>query len=314
MSSKWPEKQGLILDQYVAFIFIKILNKCNHTLNNYSDICLPLEIFHEKIRKELLVIVINNCQRMIIQLKKKNINSNYLLKNKKSILFQIFENSLKDFFDSLYKSFSSLTPVLTENTLAKKLLTSEAPILLEIIFRYLIFGTSNNTSLIFPKTLDRISHTKITAFAENLIIQISNYISLIFIKDISGDFVIEGYLNQTFIQSIRDLEKFKNLIIVNSYIDYIFSRPKAIYNGYYRLWIIKECGFDYINIYAYRFEEFNELSGFPLLVTLVIEGQDLVLPQLKLLLAWLGKIIIYVFNRFINKVILLVTKSIRESG
>lgn len=312
ISSNWPQKQGLILDQYVAFIFIKILSKCKckNDLTNQSNICLPLDIFNDTIRQKLLIIVLNNFQKIVIELKKQNISIRFLLKNKKFILFQIFSNSLKEFYIRYDKNHTSSLESLTQEISVNKFLSSEAPMLLEIICIYLIFGASTSIGVIFPKVFSNISHTKVTAFTENLIIQTSNCIAFVFLKDFSGNLLTQKNINQTFIKSIRDLEKFKNLIIVKSYIDYIFFRPKAIYNGYYRLWILKEYGIDYINIYAYRLEEFNELKGLSLIITLTTELQDLLFPQFKLFLAWLGKIIIYIFTRFINKAILLITKSI----
>nr|WDA99042.1 hypothetical protein GRSY_037 [Gronococcus sybilensis] len=309
MSSSWPKNQGLLLDQYVAFVFTKTLYKCKNNVKNYTDTSLPLDILEENTKKKLLIIVLNNLEKFIVELKSENISKIYLTKNRNFLLLQFFHNSLHEFC----RYFHLHGNIHVRNNSINKLLCKEAPFLLEIVCIYLIFGDSANINNIFHDTPRRLSYTKVTAFIENLTIKISNAIMLAMIKFSSTNLLTKKYINLDLIQSIREYEKFKNFIILKDYMYYIFFRPRDIYNGYYQLWIIKECGLDYLNIHVYRIEEFKELEGFSLLVTLWMELQDLFLPQLKFLLLGVGKAITYVFNRLINKFIIYITKSIRRN-
>nr|WDB00556.1 hypothetical protein CVCH_042 [Cavernulicola chilensis] len=292
LSLNWPKRQGLLLDQHVSFIFMRMFDKCwNNTLYS-SNIYLSLESLDVNTKQDFLVSVLKSFIKFVIRLKRQNISRNYLSKNKIFILSELFSNSLKE----SYKDYEYLIPRLSQNNMLNKLFFHEIANSLERLCHYFIFGIPRPNS---PNFSDEISHNKVSVIAENLVIHLSEYIAYMFITDLSKNALDYQKIYRISNKSIKKLQKRQRLFIIRFYIKYIFCQLRY----FYRLWIFAESNITDINIYLDTESDQLSIANILLLINLISEIYYILIVSLQLLLLLIGKTLIYIFDGILRNYI-----------
>ena len=112
--------------------------------------------------------------------------------------------------------------------------------------------------------------------------------------------------------STREIERFRNELSWKYRLNKYINEPKSIFESTYELFVLAPRGIAKTAIYAPRGQELAQLSGIPLLVTLVLEFRDAIAPRLKSLLSIVGSGIVFLLTKIVGRGLGLIGRGILQ--
>ena len=311
----WPHKQGINLNSEVANLFFYTRQKLSNDLINKTNYNLYIDILDNTVREQLFSIVLTELEILILDIVELDLSiRNIQLLNRK-LLYDLVQKSLQHFLFQLNISSDVSLKYKAENDLDVTLVDHK--LLLEYFLVYVVFGSSSmsNTIFVFDVLYTPIEHVSI--LLENLIIQISNLVVFNILEDMHSLAKINYFIQQNSLcnssyLSIRSLALFRNNLIIQKFIYLYIQKPKEIYSSRYRIWLISNNGLVCKYISVVRLDDLSKLSNMQLAFILLIEIQDLIIPQLEKLLLLLSKVILYIFINFLGNSIIFCIRTILE--
>ena len=303
----WPTSPGDTLNETVAYLFCQIRNKIACNLTNKSKFILALDILLPNIKKELLGIVLQEFEKLLLDIVELNLSITNIHVLKSKILYDlIYKSSYRFLLDNL-DIHSDDSMIINKKDLYIKIVLQEDTVILENLIICLLFGSSQLSSNAFNKKLFNIQYLYIEILLQNLVIRISDItVYLIFNTEFTSDKVRialqqRAIYNKQYL-STRGFEELKNNLFYQNLIHLYIDQPKAIYSNRYRLRIFSPYGIISKIVYMNRTDELKYLSYIQLLVTGFVEFQDFLIPKIKYIMFITGKIIIYISISFLDNI------------
>nr|YP_009313624.1 Hypothetical protein ycf55 [Helminthocladia australis]SCW21878.1 Hypothetical protein ycf55 [Helminthocladia australis] len=315
MITYWPTTPGTQLNNQVSNLFKKIYIKLNFNLYNKTSHILSIDIVNASVKQELFKIILLELEILILDITELDVHIADIYLLNKRILVDLINKSLLNFqqifkLETLGTNVSQLTQLM-----AYKRISLEHKLLLQNLLIYLIFGSSADKTKTYMFPPDRIPVQHVEILLDNLVIQLADLIFNRFINTDSSIIDLFKFLKSNKIcrntyVSARSIATFKNNLVWNNYLLYYFHQPRIIYNNRYQVWIFSTKGLHCQYIYAYRENELALLSGFQVLIIVLLELQDFVLPKIRSVFLLFGRVWIYLVRYVITNSLKVLLKSI----
>nr|AOM64600.1 hypothetical protein Riqu_121 [Riquetophycus sp.] len=311
----WPYKQGINLNSEVGNLFFNTRQKFSDSLSNQTNDTLYIDMLDNSSRKKLFSSILTELEILILDIVELDLNINNIKSLNHKILYDLIEKSLHRFLSQLKQYFNIIIRCEYNQENYYSTILSEHKLLLENLLIYLIFGSCCINSQIFTFEKQYTPKEHVSILLENLIIQISNLVIFIILDNIKSLSKITSFIkinalcNNTYM-SIRSLALFRNNLVIQHFIYIYIYKPKEIYSSRYKVWLISSKGLIAKYISITRLDDFSKLSTIQLILILLIEVQDIIIPKLEKLLLILSKIIIYIFINFLGNSIIFCIRAI----
>jgi DNA-binding NarL/FixJ family response regulator len=327
IGSDW---QGSLLDSVAAKLQLDLVNS--------TGVPLEIDILRSPKKIELLRSILRKLKDLLDELRFSQVQPTQLPEKIPAILRDLWSATIIDFFGRYYTLEVSDDRVVDRSQLILKLTQSQGeisgtgnlevvPVLLEDadivateildkipiavdLFAHLLFET--------PLTVDNISclagsppaMQRSEALLENLAIQVASAV----IQPLLNNFAYVEEIKQTFYDgkliSTREIERFRNNLSWKYRWDSYFVEPKAIFESRFWLYVLGDNRIQRIYIYAPRNQELAQLSGWQLVLTLVLESRDAIAPRVRAVISLLGTAVVYVLTQVIGRGIGLIGRGV----
>ncbi|MDH6075424.1 DUF3685 domain-containing protein [Chrysosporum ovalisporum CS-1034] len=298
-------------------LFSICVNKLQLSLQNITEIPLEIDIFSEDKKRELLYLILQKLAQRLDELSVHKIIIAQLETLKDTILYDLWQAAITDFFGKF-----SQVQVDKQNIQVVKLLLknyrgvqteiiNKIPLVVEL-FSYLVFQTDLQ--------IDNRSYAVGTAEAqsqaliilENLLIQVANAVVQPLLNSLADVEEIKHKYYDRRLISTREIERFRNDLSWKYRFNKYINEPKEIFESSYELFVLAPRGIAKTSIYAPRNQELAELSGIPLLVTLILEFRDAIAPRLQSLLSIVGSGIVFLLTKIVGRGLGLIGRGILQ--
>lgn len=298
-------------------LFDAMFGKLQTNLQNLTNIPLEIDILRVEKRRELLSIILRKLEALLDELRFSQVQPEQLLAKRSLILRDLWTLTINDFFGRYY----SLTIAGQETPVVPVLLAEAESVEAAILDK--IPGVSDALAhLLFrvPITVDNMTYavgtpdamSRMEALLENCMIAIANAVIYPLLNHFADvEEIKQGFYDRRLLSS-REIERFRNNLTWHYRMETWVGEPTAIFESSYRLFVLSERGIKRISIYAPRRDELEQLTGFRLAVTLVLETRDAVSPQLRSLLAFLGSGVVYLLTQVIGRGLGLIGRGILQ--
>lgn len=328
-------------------LFDVTFSKLQSGLENLTAIPLEIDILRQSKKQELFYVILRQIESILDELRWSRVHGEELLEKQTRILRDLWQNSLENFLGKYYslslnnkkaknsvfvpdnslsnapgsgensgyispgKNLEVIPILLQDIEIIDQELLQKIPLVTEL-FSYILFGT--------PLIIDNVLYVvgspeamqRGEALLQNLVITLANSI----IQPLLNHFANFEEIKQTFYDrrliSTREIEKFRNNLSWKYRFELYLGEAQAIFESRYFLLILTDLGIERQGIYSPRNLELENLSGVQLMVTLVLETRDAIAPRLRLVVAKIGSILIYLLTQVIGRGIGLIGRGILE--
>ncbi|AFY32262.1 DUF3685 domain-containing protein [Calothrix sp. PCC 7507] len=298
-------------------LFADCVNKLQFPLQNVTDIPLEIDILREDKKRELLYLILQKLSQQLDELRDIQIQNNQLDDLKDTILRDLWETTITNFFGKfsliqIGDRHLEVVGFLLQNALVVQTeILNKIPLVIEL-FSYLLLQTDlqvDNTS--YPVGSNE-AESQALAILENLLIQVANGATQPLLNSLADlEMMKKGFYDRKLI-STRDIERFRNNLSWKYRLNRYISEPTAIFESRYELLVIAPRGIAKTSIYAPRSQELAQLTGVPLIVTLILEFRDAIAPRIQSLLSFLGSGIVFILTQIIGRGLGLIGRGILQ--
>ncbi len=300
-----------------AALFSSCVTKLQFSLQNVTDVALEIDIFREEKKRELLYLVLQKLAQQLDELRIAQITMNQLGDLKSTILLDLWQSTITDFFGKFSrlqvgKQNIEIVNLLLQNPgVVQAEILNKIPLVVEL-FTYLLFQVDlhiDNTS--YPAGSSE-AKSQAEMILENLLIQVANGVVQPLLNSLADIEVIKQNFYDRKLISTRDIERFRNDLSWKYRLNNYVKEAQRTFESRYELFVLAPRGIANTSIYAPRGQELAQLSGIPLAVTLVLEFRDAIAPRLRSLLSFLGSGFVFILTQIIGRGLGLIGRGILQ--
>nr|YP_009297470.1 hypothetical protein Eryt_145 [Erythrotrichia carnea]AOM66813.1 hypothetical protein Eryt_145 [Erythrotrichia carnea] len=288
----------------IATIFIRLEMNFNDQLENSTRFPLPIDCINNESKSMLFKIITNTLEYKIVNLLETQLLHIISSEEAFLILEDILSTSSDKFMQSYIKNRNlSLLDFGLNFSLCDL-----------VVWNYTLnyFCTGNSQELEKQHSLNlsnELLEEHILALLDHFVIKLSNIV-VDSILNLEDSFIFRDCLqiicNPHYLAQ-RYLINLKNNLLLFKGLEFYIYNPKFIYENKYCLFTLESGMILSKNIYSNRQKELAVLSRPQLIVLLLLEIQDLILPKLKNFVYLLGKSLIYVFSYVLGTAVKIMT-------
>nr|QUE28129.1 Ycf55 [Sahlingia subintegra] len=280
--------------KHITTIFVRLELNFNDNIKNSAKFSLSTDCLKNSSKLLLFKIVVNTLEYKILNLleveKVGSVSSEYTFIILEETISASIEKFLKIYLNEIHLSFAqsgfgmdfSLCDLVIWNHILNYFNTGD----------FLVFQQQKSLTL-----SQKLLEEHILALLDHFVIKLSNIVidSILnfnnnsLFSDCLDCICKTNYLDQ------RNLINFKNNLLLSKGWDFYIYNPKLIYENKYSLFTIESSMICRKNIYSNRQNELRILSRTQLIILLILEIQDLLLPKLKNIVYLFGKSLLYIF-------------------
>lgn len=306
-------------------LFNSTHKKLQFSLQNLTGVPLEIDIFREEKKRELLDLILRKIQDVLAELRFSQVQLSQLPELQSVITRDLWQAATTDFFGKYsmlqvgdtvgsgkaLRNLEIVSLLLQDAPVVQTAILDKIPLVVDF-FAHLLFQTPlaiNNVSYPpgSPEAMERAE-----ALLQNLLIQQANAV----VQPLLNRFANVEAIKQNFYDrrliSTREIERYRNNLSWKYRLENYISKPKAIFESRYELFVLASRGIAKISIYAPRHQDLAQLSGIPLAMTLALETRDAIAPRLRAGVAFLGSGVIYVLTQVIGRAIGLIGRGILQ--
>ncbi|MBD2194589.1 MULTISPECIES: DUF3685 domain-containing protein [Calothrix] len=298
-------------------LFAACINKLQLPLVNVTEIPLEIDILREDKKRELLYLILQKLAQQLDDLRVAQISPDKLSDLKGTILGDLWQVSLTDFFGKFKRvqigdrSLEVVNFLLQNIEIVQKEILHKIPLVVEL-FAHLLFQIDLQIDNNFYSAASPEAQSQALIILENLLIQVANGVVQPLLNSLADlEVVKQEYYDRKLI-STREIEKFRNNLSWKYRLNNYINEPRAIFESRYEIFVFAPRGIAKTSIYAPRGQELAELANVPLAVTLVLEFRDAIAPQLQSLLAVFGSGIVFILTQIIGRGLGLIGRGILQ--
>ncbi|MBD6619190.1 DUF3685 domain-containing protein [Komarekiella sp. 'clone 1'] len=298
-------------------LFSSCVTKLQFPLQNVTVVPLEIEILREDKKRELLYLILQKLAEQLDDLRVSQIEINQLYEVKSTLLSDLWQAAITDFFGKFSRvrvgnEDIEIVKYLLQNTeIVQTDILNKIPLVVEL-FAYLLFQTELRIDNASYAPFSAEAKSQALMILENLLIQVANGVLQPLLNSLADVEAIKQSFYCRQLISTREIERFRNELSwkyrLNSYI----NEPKAIFESRYALFVIAPRGIAETSVYAPRNKELAQLSGIPLVVTLILEFRDAIAPRLRSLVSFLGSGIVFILTQIIGRGLGLIGRGILQ--
>ncbi|NJO43326.1 MAG: DUF3685 domain-containing protein [Cyanobacteria bacterium RU_5_0] len=296
-------------------MFEALLSKLQTSLANETEIPMETDILREDKKRELLYLILRKLEDLLNELRYSQVQPDQLSAKRSALLLDLWEAVTIEFFGRYFTvSLNSITVEVVEvlqqdAEIVRSAILDKIPGTLDW-FNHLLFQT--------PLTVDGTPYppgnpaalARVELLMENAIIQVANAVMQPLLNHFANVEVIKRDFYDRRLFSSRDIERFRNDLSWGYRMERLLREPTDIFGSQYRLFTVAGRGIKQTAVYAPRNQELEQLSGIPLMVTLVLETRDAIAPRLRSTISFVGNGLIFVLTEVIGRGIGLIGRGV----
>ncbi|GAX38780.1 DUF3685 domain-containing protein [Nodularia sp. NIES-3585] len=298
-------------------LFSLCVTKLQLSLQNVTDVALEIDIFREDKKRELLYLTLQKLSQKLDELRVPQITIAQLEDIKNSILYDLWQAVITDFFGKFYRvqvgkqNIEVVNLLLQNYRVVQTEIFNKIPLVVEL-FSYLVFQTDLHIDNTCYSAGSPEAKSQALIILENLLIQVANGVVQPLLNSLADvEEIKQNYYDRSLI-STREIERFRNDLSWKYRLNKYINEPKAMFESSYELFVLAPRGIAKTSLYAPRGQELAQLSGIPLLVTLTLEFRDAIAPRLKSLLAIVGSGIVFLLTKIVGRGLGLIGRGILQ--
>lgn len=281
---------------------------------NSSGKLLEIEVFNSEKKHQLLTIIFTEWNLLLFELKKVKIDEVFLDNSWRDYLKKIWRVSLKKFLDSSGVTIGETMEDTKEEGRGlggyeEKLYS--IPFVADLLAYQLLDKSLNIDGKIYEKGEEESKEMEQIILA-NIIITMANCVAGFILNKYAESPEVRNMLLEKQWKSSRKLAMFRNNLVWEYRKEKYWSNPKNIFEDKYELLVLTERGIETYTINHPRYQELQQLTGIPWLVTIMIELRDSLSRGVKSLGDFLGKLLVYLLTEVLGKGIGLIGKGILQ--
>lgn len=298
-------------------IFSNTLAKLQAGVSNLTDIPLELDILVTEKKQELLILILNQFQNLLTELKSLNVTLEQLPDDTSLMLVEIWKASTLAFFgkycspkgdfkiNKIQEILNNYKALIQTEALNKISFTQE-------LLHYLLFSENLVIDQVSYRAKSPEAEERAEIYLQNLIIQIANGVMIFILNYFSDSEEIKQVLYSEKMLSSREIAKFRNNLAWRYQFTKYWQEPQYIFESQYPLFYLTSEGIKTRNIYSPRQLELSQLQGLPLATTIFLELRDALSPRLRSLVKFLGNGFVFLLTQVIGRAIGLVVRGILQ--
>ncbi|TVP65858.1 MAG: DUF3685 domain-containing protein [Nodularia sp. (in: Bacteria)] len=298
-------------------LFSLCVTKLQSSLQNVTDVALEIDIFREDKKRELLYLTLQKLSQKLDELRVPQMTIAQLEDIKSSILYDLWQAVITDFFGKFYRVQVGQQNIEVVNLLLQNYRVVQTEIFQKIplvgeLFSYLVFQTDLHIDNTCYSAGSSEAKSQALIILENLLIQVANGVVQPLLNSLADvEEIKQNYYDRRLI-STREIERFRNDLSWKYRLNKYINEPQAMFESSYELFVLAPRGIAKTSLYAPRGQELAKLSGIPLLVTLTLEFRDAIAPRLKSLLAVVGSGIVFLLTKIVGRGLGLIGRGILQ--
>lgn len=314
-SSSGATESPLTAQSLQSVLFEGILSNLQGSLENLTGMPLETDILRSDKKSELFYLILRKLELLLDDLRFSQVPLDKLPDMRSQLLLDVWQATTIEFFGR-YATVSVRgedTEIVNDLLLGADLVQTEIleriPLFAELLAHFLYQS---------PLVIDSISYAagnpaalrRAEALLSHTVIQLANAV----VQPLLNRFADVEAVKQVFYDrrliSSREIERFRNDLSWRYRLQRLFAEPRDIFESQYRLLMFCDRGIKTEAIYASRRDELEQLTGIPLVVTLVLETRDAVAPRLRSAVSFLGSGVVYILTEVIGRGIGLIGRGI----
>lgn len=298
-----------------AVLWSTIAAQLTTSVYNATSVPLEIDILRPEQRRSLLQLVLAKLAQTLEQVQASQVTAEVVPSQCQAILTSLWQDTLTDFLGKYYlltvdgRSFNLVDRLVQEEPIVQVAILDKIPYAAELI-THLVFQA--------PLTIDGVPHAPGTIAAmqraelllNHLLIQVANAVIQPLLNRVGNVVEIKQTYYAQELLSTREIERFRNDLSWQYRVNRLLGEPIAIFESRYDLWQISEGALRRTAIYAPRNQEFAQLQGIPLLVTLALELRDAIAPRVRAVISLVGSTAVYLLTEVIGRAIGLIGRGI----
>ncbi|MEB3311858.1 MAG: DUF3685 domain-containing protein [Snowella sp.] len=298
-------------------IFATTLIKLQASVSNLTDVPLELDILKIDRKQELLILVLNQFQHLLNELKTLEVTREQLPEDTSLILVEIWQSVTLTFFgkycspkdnfkiDKIQDFLNSYRNLIQAESLSKIPFTKE-------LLSYFLFAENLVVDEVSYRSESPEAGERAEIYLQNLIIQVANSVMVFILNYFSENEEIKQALYQEKMLSSREIAKFRNDLAWRYQLSKYWLEPENIFESQYSLFYFTLQGIKLTQVYFPRQAELTRLEGLPLATTIILELRDALSPRLRSLVTFTGNGLVFVLTQVIGRAIGLVVRGILQ--
>lgn len=335
-------ESSVIASDWQGSLFDSLRAKLQLDLVNLTGVPLEIDILRSTKKLELMSSILRKLEELLEELRLGQVQPTQLPEKIPTILRDLWEQTIIDFFGRYYtlqisrdqildriqadlkpskspaetsafkfaRNSIEVVPVLLEDTDSVRAeILDKIPMVVDL-FTHFLFETPlivDNISCLAgsPQAMQRAE-----SLLHNLVIQVASGVVQPLLNNFANvEEIKQGFYDGKLI-STREIERFRNNLSWKYRWESYFVEPKAIFESRFWLFVLTDYGIHRIFIYAPRNLELAQLSGWQLALTLLLEVRDAISPRMRAVILLLGAGIVYILTEVIGRGIGLVGRGI----
>lgn len=332
----------VIASDWQRSLFNSLRAKLQLNLVNLTGVPLEIDILRSTKKLELISSILRKLEELLEELRLGQVQPTQLPEKIPTILRDLWEQTIIDFFGRYYTLQISenqsldriqadlkpsknpaktsafkfalnsieVVPVLLEDTDSVRVeILDKIPMVVDL-FTHFLFKTPLIVDNIYCLAGSPQAMQRAESLLENLVIQVASGVVQPLLNNFANvEEIKQGFYDGKLI-STREIERFRNNLSWKYRWGSYFVEPKAIFESKFWLFVLTDYGIHRIFIYAPRNLELAQLSGWQLVLTLALEARDAISPRMRAVILLLGAGIVYILTEVIGRGIGLVGRGI----
>ncbi len=332
----------VIASDWQRSLFDSLRAKLQLDLVNLTGVPLEIDILRSTKKLELISSILRKLEELLKELRFSQVQQTQLPEKIPTILRNLWEQTIIDFFGRYYtleisqnqvldhiqadlkpsqippetsafkfaRNSIEVVPVLLKDAdaVAAEIL-DKIPMIVDL-FTHFLFETPlivDNIACLAgsPQAMQRAE-----SLLHNLVIQVASGVVQPLLNNFANvEEIKQGFYDRKLI-STREIERFRNNLSWKYRWESYSVEPKAIFESKFWLFVLRDSEIHRIFIYAPRNLELAHLSGWQLALTLGLEARDAISPRVRAVILLLGAGIVYILTQVIGRGIGLVGRGI----
>ncbi|PHX56286.1 DUF3685 domain-containing protein [Tychonema bourrellyi FEM_GT703] len=335
-------ESSVIASDWQGSLFDSLRAKLQLDLVNLTGVPLEIDILRSTKKLELMSSILRKLEELLEELRLGQVQPTQLPEKIPTILRDLWEQTIIDFFGRYYtlqisrdqildriqadlkpskspaetsafkfaRNSIEVVPVLLEDTDSVRAeILDKIPMVVDL-FTHFLFETPLIVDNISCLTGSPQAMQRAESLLHNLVIQVASGVVQPLLNNFANvEEIKQGFYDGKLI-STREIERFRNNLSWKYRWESYFVEPKAIFESRFWLFVLTDYGIHRIFIYAPRNLELAQLSGWQLALTLVLEARDAISPRVRAVILLLGAGIVYILTEVIGRGIGLVGRGI----
>lgn len=298
-----------------SVLFDGIFSNLQGSLENLTGMPLEIDILRSDKKRELFSLILRKLELLLDDLRCSQVSPDKLPDLRSQLLLDVWQATTIDFFGR----YTTVSMQGKDTEIVNDLLLDANLVQTEILERIPLFAELlAHLHYQSPLIIDGMSYAvgnpaalrRAEALLSHAVIQLANSVVQPLLNRFADvEAVKQVFYNRRLISS-REIERFRNDLSWRYRLQHFVADPRDIFESQYRLFMFCDRTIKAETIYSSRRDELEQLSGIPLVVTLVLETRDAVAPRIQSAVSFLGSGVVYILTEVIGRSIGLIGRGI----